>query len=146
MTSCNLRAVRALIESGWHAGSLARDKDGLMVRPEDPTAVSWCLVGAIGKAGGIAYDPEYAGYLSSPEFKVLERVAGRMPFEPASHEFPISVQYNDEQTESGPVLALIDEAIADAEAIEQEHFVGEAINAEASEAGHGRQIFDHIFA
>ena len=117
MTSCNLRAVRALIESGWHAGSTARNSDGVDVFPNSPAAVSWCLLGAIGRVRGIDCEPRYDGYISSPEHAALARALTRV--EP-SQNYWSPMTYNDRQFSSAPVLALIDMAIADAEAVEQE--------------------------
>ena len=42
-----LREVRALIEKGWAKGHFALDRIGLSVLPIDPTAVEFCLTGAV---------------------------------------------------------------------------------------------------
>ena len=35
------------VEKGWTQGAFARDKDGKSVLSRDPTAVSWCMAGAV---------------------------------------------------------------------------------------------------
>jgi len=41
--------VRELLSSpeSWTQGTFARDQDGKSVYPDDPSAMSWCLLGAI---------------------------------------------------------------------------------------------------
>lgn len=44
-----LRGARELISDPerWTRGTLARDKDDCVVRPQSPAAVKWCVVGAL---------------------------------------------------------------------------------------------------
>jgi hypothetical protein len=44
-----LRAAE-LIEQGWTRGTAARAADGQKVRSTSPTAISWCVVGAVDRA------------------------------------------------------------------------------------------------
>jgi len=43
------QTVKELLSSSvsWTQGAFARDQDGKSVYPHDPSAVSWCLLGAI---------------------------------------------------------------------------------------------------
>lgn len=49
-----LIAARAKIEQGWTQGKMARDNDGVSVRPLSDDATCWCAAGAITAAGSSA--------------------------------------------------------------------------------------------
>lgn len=55
-----LQRIATLPEGGFCHGSLARNRLGVIVDPEDPRAMSWCIVGAAicvcGRAGGLVID------------------------------------------------------------------------------------------
>jgi hypothetical protein len=42
-----LKRARTLVESGWCQKAYATDAVGQQVRPEDPTAVAYCIRGAL---------------------------------------------------------------------------------------------------
>lgn len=67
LTGRALRDSADLIERGWIQFSEARSKSGFPVRPINPSAVSWCPVGAVDRAvhdlhktGRIADDQEHS--------------------------------------------------------------------------------------
>ncbi len=52
-----------LLELGWCQGGLAKDQQGALVWPTEPSAISWCLVGA----GVRAFDVSIPVAMANPE-------------------------------------------------------------------------------
>lgn len=92
-----LREARKFIERGWTKNYQARDANGYDVDPNDPSAVCWCLYGALNAVGAM-----------TPE--VL------CPLQKATNE-RLLANWNDasERTQA-EVLAAFDKAIELAEA------------------------------
>jgi hypothetical protein len=91
-----LRELRALLDTGWTQNAMARDATGKEVDREDPSAVSFCLLGGLRMVGG-----ESTAGIRECLSKVLPPTFGL-------------VSFNDNSTKN-EVLALIDKAIAYAE-------------------------------
>lgn len=83
-----LEAARKLItpRKSWTRGELARNAKGKKVRPNDPTAIRWCMEGA------------------------CRRVSPEIGFHRIAH-FDIDCVFNDSHTHA-EVLAAFDAAIA----------------------------------
>ena len=88
--------ARGYIERGWCRGELARDKDGERVSPIDKRAVQRCLYGALYAAG---LDPAVR---KGPATDRLRKAIGGGNL----------VDFNNAQTDSAPILAAFDCAIA----------------------------------
>lgn len=96
---------------GWGQGKLAIDEDGNEVEGDDPTAVAWCVDGAIQAAyvDSRAFD-------RGAMFDAIERVLaerGELPAEPVGvdgHTRPAG-RWNDEEGRSqGEVVAVLETA------------------------------------
>jgi hypothetical protein len=98
-----LEKARALVEKGWHKGSMGQDSYGARVGFRDPTCCSWCAMGAIHTALESPYDvnPEadkivddyIKPYMTGNSFEYLEN-------------------YNDDSgTTKQDILYLFDRAI-----------------------------------
>jgi hypothetical protein len=87
-----LKKTRRLILKGWTRGAYARDARRRAVPYDSKTAVCWCLMGAVDRAAGPVGDVEDA----------LNQALGAYSL----------AGFNDSQKTKGPVLALIDKAIA----------------------------------
>ena len=98
-----LKAAKAKIEdpAHWCQGASARDREGLLVQPEDPGACRWCVIGAISVVTGCDYDLSLTahGFLTC-----------------AANEFgkPLAQEVNDE-TDHPTTMRFMDRAIALAE-------------------------------
>jgi len=105
MTADELQAMkraRALITDPehWTQDAFARDKAGTRLTAHDPSAVSWCMAGAVIKCGGARmYAP----------FEALRAMATEKGYE----RLPVFNDYSDHAT----VLAAFDEVIARAEVL-----------------------------
>ena len=96
---------------GWSQGKLAIDEDGNEVEGDAPTAVAWCLDGAI-----------QAAYSSAPSFDrsaifdLIERILaerGELPTEPVSMDGHTRAagRWNDEEGRvQGEVVAVLETA------------------------------------
>lgn len=78
--------ARAFLFRGWTRGALARNAAGAPVSPHDPSAVCWCVLGALDAALGSGHSPEDAAYAAA----VLKRTNG-IPL-----EYPFA-SYNDRE-------------------------------------------------
>lgn len=99
-----LRETRAFLsdESRWTKRALARDQEGYPVRPEDPTAVAWCLEGAV----SLACNP--FGIVPPSMLKLLDKVVSIIFL---TEEDITACMYNELADEHSDILYLLDEAI-----------------------------------
>jgi hypothetical protein len=88
--------ARGLIERGWCREEFARDAVGNFVDPTGPTAIAWCMNGALIAAGVVLPLKKH------PAFRRLKSAIGTAP---------VSV-FNDAQETVEPILAAFDRAIA----------------------------------
>jgi len=96
-TKEQLIAGRERIAAGWSQCAMAEDKDGIAVDVTDPTAVSFCTLGALVASGLAELDAELVLHSALP-------IAYRRDF--------LVSEYNDstERTKDD-ILALYDRAI-----------------------------------
>lgn len=92
-------ARSVLVEHGWTKYFYAKDGRGSYVKPDNPSAVEFCVVGALMRANRHAKQHAY--------FTLLNTVGDR---------FVTLSEWNDKQRSVKPVLAAIDRAIANLEA------------------------------
>lgn len=116
-------ARQRLADNGWHTGTLAKDKDGNNVLTSDPSACSFCALGAIHAQAGVPIDFDLDELERGREARyaaadILRDVVQPLLLERQSDdldEFPLSgvADWNDlvAQTKD-EVLAVFDEAIA----------------------------------
>ena len=92
-----LTQARVLVKQSWTQGAYARNSDGESVAAKDPTACSWCAVGAIKAA-----NPD--GYPRLCElWDLFDNLVGR----------PLTISFNDaSDTTQEDVLSLYDRVIA----------------------------------
>jgi len=100
MSPSPLRAIRDLLYQGFCQGCCARNADGNAVLSNDPTAISWCILGACVKAG--VYYPEVV----CPRFYKTGHTMAT---------------YNDSHTKE-EVLAFLDLLIAEDKQVSDEPF------------------------
>lgn len=97
-----LKSARILLENGWTAGKAARNRRGESVGVFDPTACSFCVLGAVWRVGGFV-DP-LGGCM---EDLVRRVIRARVPL--GDHA---PGKYNDaEGRTKEEILSVIDEAI-----------------------------------
>lgn len=90
-----------LTSVGWTQGELARNSKGTKVEPNDPTAVCYCVEGAITKT-------IYDRFKAQPDFRIINKKTG------LHHSCTSMFEYNDIVAHSvDDVTNLLDEAIAD---------------------------------
>jgi hypothetical protein len=65
-TKEQLIAGRERIAAGWSQGAMAEDKDGMAVEVTDPTAVSFCALGALVASGLDEFDAELVLHSALP--------------------------------------------------------------------------------
>jgi len=115
-----LRAARARLVQGWHQGQyMARAADGSEARPESPSAVSWCLLGAVYAASN--NDAVIAARLAltnaeaanKEERAIVVRILNR--FTKPRANVPSFCWSEWPEVSKSDVLGLFDEAIALAE-------------------------------
>lgn len=97
--------VKQLIQKGWTKGCWAKDKDGNATSSEDPTACSWCLLGAIHRAETeLCIEHPLAGILTN-ELRILTvKKTGFLDL----------AYFNDRiETTQADVLRMLDLAIAE---------------------------------
>ena len=106
-----LKDARALIsdEKNWLQGYYSANDEGVYVRPFEPSATCFCIVGAMHKVMGLPLSesiPETVGILFAADEKLRDNFDGS--FE------GVIVDFNDENSHA-EVIALFDRAIARAE-------------------------------
>lgn len=97
-----LKQARVLLERGWTTGKTARNNRGESVSVYDPTACSFCVLGAVWRVGG------YVAPLGGRMEDLVRRVVrARVPL--GSHA---PGTYNDaEGRTKEEILSVIDDAI-----------------------------------
>ena len=82
---------------GWTQGNLAIDEDGHEVEGDDPTALAWCLDGAIQAAYSSSPSFDRSAMFDSVERVLAER--GELPAEPVSADGHTRAagRWNDEE-------------------------------------------------
>lgn len=91
----HLIAARAKIAQGWCQRAIARNAAGLPVNSNDPAAVSWCFIGAL----GAVVDSDSKKFYAT--FNIVD------PLQPQ-----VSVWNDDPARTQADVLALFDRLIA----------------------------------
>lgn len=97
MTTDKEKVLRAaeIVETNWTQGSNARDAKGNRVLWDDPTAVSFCMLGAMHKA---SFGP-FGNDQDSPIFKQLQLFVRRR------HGTPFPWQFNDRDGTTAEMVA-----------------------------------------
>lgn len=98
-----LRRAKELISdpNAWTQGCFAEDADGLHVEPRDPSARTWCAVGAIIKVGDDMVVEEAEGVLGDAL--------------PMKCQSVVAAFNDDPDTSHGMLMEAFDQAIARAE-------------------------------
>lgn len=96
-----LEFSRDLVKKGWTRGVWAEDAAEQFVDPEDPSACSFCLVGALKRARHVLKPTLQNSYYAD--------IALRSAL---SNDFYNLIAFNDAQHSEEPVVDLFDRAIA----------------------------------
>lgn len=97
-----LKQARAIVEKGWARGALAMDAQGRTVGVKSPEACSFCLSGALIRAGAT-----YHGTLTEDGVRIFDKLQAFTPERLYIHHWNDMPGRAKEE-----VLALIDKAVA----------------------------------